>query len=238
MSTSFAHPALAQPALLASGLNLHAVFDLDALPDDLRAALADCCDELASFRQLILFGHGGRALWQAVSPLLEAADDPIDVFSQQTVLALFAEYFPQLKVQVLYPGDAPVPLQRLGALAGWHHESPFKVGVNAHWGSWFAYRVLLLADSSFDVSQPVAEPAPCASCELRPCVGACPAGAMVAGDFDLQRCVDFRRQEHSPCRDRCLARLACPVAVEHRYQESQLRYHYLRSMRMIERFYG
>ncbi len=53
-------------ALDAVGLNLHAVFALDQLPDALRDALHNECDPARSYSQLILIGNGGRALWQTI----------------------------------------------------------------------------------------------------------------------------------------------------------------------------
>jgi hypothetical protein len=50
---------------MAQGLNLAAVFDLSALPGAVREALAAAAD-LAAYRQLILLGHGGRAVWAAM----------------------------------------------------------------------------------------------------------------------------------------------------------------------------
>lgn len=227
-------------SLVAHGINLHAVFDLDALPDDIQAALRGCCDDLSRYRQLILFGHGGRQLWQSVAPLIAAGEsaDPIDTYSQQQVAAWWAARYPGLPYRVLYPGDAPVPLQRLGALAGWHHGSPFRVGINAQWGSWFAYRVLMLVDSAFAPTPKMVGDPPCASCVSRPCVSACPAQAMAGDGFAFEACVQYRLQPDSACRDRCLARQACPVGIEHRYDEAQLQYHYLRSLRSIEQFYS
>jgi hypothetical protein len=50
-------------------------------------------------------------------------------------------------------------------------------------------------------------------------------------------CIDFRLQEKSACQDRCLSRLACLVAPEHRYEPDQLRYHYTHSLANLRQYY-
>lgn len=223
--------------LTAAGLNLQAVFHRAALPAELAAAMAALTSGLG-WRQLILIGHGGRRLWQAVQ---EAAgeggldpDHPIDHFTRHAVARWFAAACPGCDSALLYPGEAPVGLQALGRLAGWHHPSPFMLGVRPGWGSWYAYRAVLLADSDFTATPPLPEAAPCTSCVERPCISACPAGAMAGGRFTLARCVAFRRRPDSPCRHTCLARLACPVGTEHRYGADQLRHTYGHSLAVIE----
>lgn len=217
-------------ALDAAGLNLHAVFDLAALPAPMRAAL----DAAGEFRQAILIGHGGRRLWQQVQAAGIASADPVDDFTRAAVAAWFAAQRPGGRHAFRYPGSGAVGLQALGQLAGWHHESPFRVGVHSAWGSWFAYRALLVADSDWPATPPDRSPPPCAACAGRPCVAACPADALSGGGFALARCIAFRRLPGSPCAASCRARLACPVRPEHRYDDAQLAHSYGHSLAMIE----
>ena len=232
----FIHPFFKESALLTQGLNLQAVLDIAALPEDVSEKVAEVCGDGEGYRQLVLIGHGGRGFWKAVeSSLVDGqASDPMDAFSVKAVEAFLAERAPGLRYRVLYPGSSLLPLQRLGELVGWHHESPFKLGVNSVWGSWFAYRVVLLTDADWTPSQPLAADSPCLSCEQKPCVSACPAEAMSGEDFNLAHCINFRQSSASPCQQRCLARLSCPVGAEHRYEDDQLRYHYLHSLSVID----
>lgn len=222
--------------LTAAGLNLQAVFDLDALPAT--AAALRSAAPAGDWRQAILLGHGGRSLWDKVQAAGIASEHPIDDYSRQTFAAWFAGQLPQNRQTTLFPGDAPVGLQALGALAGWHHASPFMVGINAAWGTWFAYRVLALADTDLPPTSPWTAPSPCATCPGRPCVTACPADALAGGRFSLERCLTYRRQPASRCRATCVARLACPVRPEHRYEDSQLSHAYGRSLADIEAYSG
>lgn len=219
-------------ALNAAGLNLQAVFDIDALPAEMRAQLnAD-----PRYRQLILIGHGGRTLWEKLQACGVATEHPIDDFTVATVRAWFAAQLPDRAYSIVYPGDAPVGLQALGVLAGWHHASPFRVGINETWGSWFAYRAVVLADTALAPSAPVRGDSPCAPCASRPCVPACPGKALDDQAFSLQKCIAYRRQPESRCRITCIARTSCPVRPEHRYDDAQIAHSYSRSMAMIEQW--
>lgn len=221
-------------ALDDAGLNLRAIFDLAALPAELRTAL----DPDGRYRQLILLGHGGRRLWERVQAAGLQSEHPIDDFCVATVEAWFAAQLPACAHAITYPGETAVGLQALGRLAGWHHESPFRVGINAAWGSWFAYRVLALADSTLAPTPPLAGESPCASCAAQPCVAACPADALGDRQFSLQKCIAYRRQPDSRCRVTCVARTSCPVRPEHRYDDAQIAHSYARSLAMIERWGG
>jgi len=219
--------------LNSSGLNMQAVFNLCELSEDIRTQLGASADR---DRQLILIGHGGKQMWEAVrtSSFSDSAE-PIDSFSVETVRRWFAEALAGCSFEIIYPASQRrAPLQKLGELAGWHHASPFKVGINARWGSWFAYRVVAVADSALEPTQKTANPSPCHSCLQKPCITACPANALSGDDTSLKPCLSYRLTENSRCRDRCLSRISCPVAAEHAYSMQQLNYHYARSMQSIE----
>jgi len=213
-----------------AGLNRQQVFDLDSLPYDIRSKLGDT----KNFRQLILLGHGGKRLWECVQAAGLPGEHPIDDYVIQTVAQVFAEQLPAKNYRIVYPGDTPVGLQQLGKLAGWHHPSPFMVGIDGEWGSWFAYRAVILADTDFSPFFAVDRSNPCSSCSERPCISACPAGALSNEVFALDKCIAYRQQADSACQFTCLARVACPVGSEHRYSEAQLRHTYGISLRMIK----
>ena len=217
-------------ALDAAGLKLRALFRVADLPPEFLGA---CADECAGFASLLLVGHGGRRLWTAVQMAEIDSPDPIDDFTVTCLRRWLAECLPEVGYRILYPGSGQPALQALGERAGWHHASPFMVGVNASWGSWFAYRAAVLLDAEFAPTPPLSGTSPCLSCSARPCVTACPPGAAGADGFALDACVDWRCRLASPCATSCLARLACPVGAEHRYPTEQIRHSYSRSLAMI-----
>lgn len=226
--------------LAAQGLNLHAVFALDALPPEVLATLALTDEERGRFRQLVLIGHRGRDFWAALQRRGMHGAHPMDQFVIERVAHWMAGPLQGHAWRQVFPGPQRVGLQRLGALAGWHHASPFWVGVDAQWGSWFAYRAVVLADTQLPLTPRREVPSPCGACADKPCISACPAGALdteQTGPWRLQACLEFRKQPASPCQDRCLARNACPVGPENRYTDAQIGYHYLHSMRAIREGY-
>ena len=220
-------------ALARCGLNRQHVFDLADLPPAVIATLGDT----APWRQLVLIGHGGKALWDYVKAAGIAGEHPIDDFTVRSIERCFAEHLPANRYRIVYPGDAPVGLQQLGALAGWHHAAPFMVGIDPDWGSWYAYRAVVLADTGFCPFPAVDRSNPCSRCVNRPCIAACPAQAMAGGGFSLARCAAYRLQPGSACAFTCLARVACPVGSAHRYDADQLRHTYAISLRTIREYF-
>lgn len=222
--------------LMTAGLNLVAVFDLSALPADMHGTLSDVHD-LAPYRQLVLVGHGGRGMWQALHQRgQQHQDDPVDSHSMQTLEKVLVAAPECRTFTFLYPGNsAGVSLTKMGALARWHHQTPFGIGIHPVWGCWFAYRALVLADSDFapEAAEPTSNP--CVSCAGKPCVSACPAGAVATdAPFDAPACFDFRLKDGSICASQCLARSACPVGRDHAYDPAQQAYHADRSRKMLQ----
>ena len=217
--------------LANQGLNLQAVMAVQDLPAAVQASLSSA---QTPYRQLVLLGHRGRQLWDTVKAEASSDEHPIDQAVLRWVTEAMAQHHPGMRFDIVYPGPTPLSLIRLGECAGWHHASPFWQGVDAQWGSWFAYRAVLLCDSDWPLTPRRQTPSPCLSCTTKPCVTACPADALSLGRTDgLTRCMTHRLQPDSPCTDRCLARLACPVGSDHRYSEAQLQHHYRHSMAAI-----
>ncbi len=216
-------------ALADAGLNRQHVFNLADLPAAILAPLGDLND----FRQLILLGHGGRHLWQCVQASGITSEHPIDDYTVSTVNHLFGPILPAGSYRIVYPWDVPIGLQSLGKLAGWHHPTPFMVGIDSEFGSWSAYRAAIIAASDFCPSEAVDRGNPCAACLDKPCISACPAEALAGGQFSLEKCSVYRLQPDSPCAHGCLARQACSVGAEHRYETAQIAHSYSRSLGML-----
>lgn len=205
-----------------AGLNRLHVFNLADLPQALLTPL----ELLAHERQLILFGHAGRTLWTRVQALRLATDNPIDEYSVHTVQSWLVQALPRARARFVFPHGLPpgqhVGLQTLGRLAGWQHGSPLMLGIDPQWGSWFAYRAVIITDTDLPgTTAHVSEP-PCLTCEGRPCVTACAGRALDRGQLDAQACQSKRLEVDSVCALDCPARNACPVGAAHRYDKSQI----------------
>jgi hypothetical protein len=223
--------------LADSGLNMVAIFDVAKLP-------APICDPLRAdgvaierYRSLVVTANGGTAFWRAAQAYGMRGENPVDTFSRHLADRFVAEHLHCDEALHLFPGHYAIALQRLGALAGWHHPSPLGLGIHTEFGLWFAYR------SAFLVKQPlpptVAQPSasPCASCVDKPCVAACPPEAVRAEHaLALTTCIDFRMRRESICTAQCLARAACPVGAEHRYEDEQTAYHARHSLASLRRY--
>jgi hypothetical protein len=221
-------------ALNRAGLNLQAVFDLDQLPAKIVAQLFNGDAPVSRYRQLILIGHAGKTLWDAVKASGIHSENPIDDFSVLAVEHWFAAQFAGKVHAIVYPGNTPLGLQALGALAGWHHTSPLRVGICAEWGTWYAYRVALLTDTALPPSRPACSESPCTTCRERFCIASCPAGALDDGELRLEKCIGYRKSSESRCKATCVARVSCPVGSTHRYRDDQLRHAYTISLQAIE----
>lgn len=221
---------------------MQAVFDCATLPEAVLRPLRESGAPVAEYTHLVLLGHGGGRLWGRVQAFGMKTADPVDHYSLTIACQYIERCLDNAPHLILYPlTDFLIPLTQLGELAGWSYPAPIGLGINPTYGVWFAYRVAFLVN---DNRLPAAEhrlPAadhPCASCTDKPCLAACPARAVRPDpqQFDIFTCVRHRLEHKSSCADRCLARLACPVAPEHRYSLAQIRYHYGQSLETIREY--
>lgn len=221
--------------LMNAGLNRQHVFNLADLPAELVASLQPAAHE----RQLILFGHAGRRLWECVQADGIRSEHPIDEYSVRTVERWLTQTLPAARARFVFPqslGSQRIGLQSLGRIAGWHRPAPFMVGIDAVWGSWFAYRAAILIDTDLPASAPVDNGYPCDSCTDKPCIAACPTNALASGTFNLAACNAGRLAPDSVCALGCTARSACQVGAEHRYDDSQIRHSAAGSLAAIQRY--
>ncbi len=227
---------------------MQAVFDLADLPDELVGSLALSENDRERYSQLVLIGHSGPGFWSALtadqkqtsSEVLSAAKDnhPVDRFTLNQVNRYFENQSQCGEFKAIYPNLTGEPfqanLQWFGRLAGWHHPSPMAIGINKDSGTWFAYRAVVLTKSDYakktfaNHSVP-----PCDSCNTQDCIASCPASAVNTQSFDINACSRYRMAKQSQCKNRCTARLACPVSSQNQYTQSQIRYHYLYSLEII-----
>ena len=230
------YQAIPHHYLLDNGLNMQAVLDLKSLPEYIATTLSADSVNLENWDQLLLFANGGKDFWRALPAGSFRSDNPVDDFSVQVVKDFFKLENNGVPYKFIYPGDIPVDLQGLGALVGWHNPSPFLVGINQDWGSWFAYRVVVLANTNYRVTMPVKIDSPCDSCKDKPCIRSCHANAIINEKLDINACVEYRKQPDSKCQTSCASRLACPVGRDHAYQKEQLVYHYKVSLESIRHY--
>lgn len=233
MTTANPYDQLGSAYLTQLGLNMQAVFALSALPAPVARKVRELLDNGDCDGYLLLLGNGGRTYWDNVSPAAWQQQHPLDQHAVQSVEHYLQAELPGSRYQILYPGEFPVGLQQLGLLAGWHSNSPLKLGINPVFGLWYAYRALVWVERGLSETEVIDFESPCSTCINKPCVQSCPVDALSGAQKMLDRCIDFRLTVDSPCQSTCLARLQCPVAQQHRYSEQQLNYHYQQSYQTI-----
>lgn len=223
--------------LAAGGLNLFACLDCASFPEKLGRQLLAAGAPLADYGRLILTGHGGRRLWQQLQQVDMSHPDPVDNYSLRLTRQFIHDYLDDADHLILYPGDPYfIPLQQLGELAGWGRPSPLGQSIHPEFGVWFAHRTAFLINADLPVIRSEKRPRPCDSCAEKPCLTTCPVEAVQPAHFDISTCADFRIQPQSVCADRCLARMACPVAPQHRYTLEQIQYHYRQSLAIMRMY--
>lgn len=193
--------------------------------------------ELRDERDLVLVVGSTRRIWPlflracARAPLDREAH-PFDTYSRLRVGRAASEVANELGLQhaIRYSFDRTpqaVAIQRLATLSGVAELAPIGLCVHPAHGPWFSLRAAVL----FDVEGPAPHAASptCSTCSSRPCLaardemlGRC-AGALDESAFQ----VDWRAW--------LAMRDACPVARSARYDEQQIRYHYVKDRSILDK---
>jgi hypothetical protein len=219
-----------EQALAVHGLRLRggwiptAADDLPALPAGTRAAV------------VWMVGQVGSACWTAFSSsrfLSDGLHDPMDRWSQSIGDALAHDH----GGVAVYPSDGPpyAPFQQWARRADPQLQaSPLLLQLHPRWGLWHALRFALVlpAVDAADARQLAVAVAPpgadiCRSCDGQPCLQACPVHAFTPGRYDVPACTEhLRRPAGGDCMQHgCLARRACPVAPQLRYEPVHAAFH-------------
>ncbi|MDN2568574.1 hypothetical protein N1F89_20310 [Aquibium sp. A9E412] len=177
---------------------------------------------------LVLVGHAGGSLWphfvrwRERQPALPA--DPLDA-SSRAVLAPIAARF---GARAVYPFARPhAPFQRWAMRAEGLAAGPLGILMHDAYGPWHAYRGALLFADAMAIQEPRAPNHPCVACAGKPCLSACPVGAVSSEGLDVAACrAHVSSAAGAACRTGgCLARNACPVGARHRYPAAQQAFH-------------
>jgi hypothetical protein len=184
-------------------------------------------------RALALVGNVGSSLWPAFSASPEHADgerDALDRWSRR----IGTRIAQRLGARALFPFGGPPhhPFQRWAMRGGELFASPVGLLVHSEYGLWHAFRFALafpeaLHDRLGDPPARGDERSPCAMCDARSCLHACPVGAFVDGEYRVSQCVEHLvAHPQGPCVTAgCLARHACPVGQTYRYVPAQAQLH-------------
>jgi hypothetical protein len=184
-------------------------------------------DEAGQSRTLVLLGFTGSTQWSAFAASAEFADGqphPLDRWSARVIGQLGTAF----DARPVYPFGGPPwwPFQQWARRAEALHASPLGILMHPRFGLWHAYRGALLFAAELSLPSRASWSSPCESCERKPCIATCPAGAVTPNGFDRAACAaHVASPPGSACRSGCLARGSCPIAVSHRYGTQQATFH-------------
>jgi hypothetical protein len=212
--------------LIERGLNVVSV-----LPMDEATSVVPRLSRHAGYTHVILVGSTGGDMWRSLRALGYAGEHPVDEHAADAVEEFRRSVGHRTFVAwpSLDPGpepEPPMPVTKLGELAGWGRRSPLGIGMHPRHGLWVGYRAVILVDGEWDEvrEQPAAHA--CDACPDKPCISVCPGSAIGSGKgIDAGPCFVERLRDGAPCNDRCASRLACPEGVESRYPEAQINHH-------------
>ena len=180
-----------------------------------------------------MVGVVGSAFWphfKASNFYADGLPDPLDRWSQSIGDALAR----RLGGRALYPSDGPPyhPFQQWADRAEPLQPSVMMLRIHPEFGLWHAYRFALALPHAFEAptsaaATSLANTGLCATCDGQPCLGACPVEAYSASGFDLGACATHLHSGASrDCMHAgCLARRACPVGPQFRYEPEHAAFH-------------
>jgi hypothetical protein len=182
----------------------------------------------AGTRALVMLGPRQPGFWPHLTAQPEwGAPDPVDRWSRRVIGRLACD----LGAKALFPFGGPPyhPFYRWALRTGRCWDSPVRLLVHDVQGLWVSFRGALA------LKQPLAVPVaakPCETCVEKPCLTACPAGALGAAGYDVPACHDWLDSGGAECLSGgCLVRRACPVSQGHARMPEQSAYH----MRLFHR---
>ncbi|MGC4407282.1 ferredoxin [Rhizobium rosettiformans] len=181
---------------------------------------------------VVLIGVAGATMWPhferwRMAQADHGGADPLDRWSKMVIDQVANE----VGAEARYPSEAPYqPFQRWAMRAEGLKPSPLGILIHPRFGLWHSYRGALLFRTWDEAQEEQAVTAlhPCETCVEKPCLTACPAGAISLDGFDVAACRAHLAtpQGQGGCMvSGCLARNACPIGVGYRYPDSQLRFH-------------
>lgn len=177
---------------------------------------------------LALIGSTGPSIWPILVRSPEYGDgqpDPLDRYTRRVLTGIAG----RLGCKALFPFEGPPyhPFQQWALACGSFSRSPMGVLAHYDYGPWSGFRAVFLSRQALAPGTPSERPGPCEACEEKPCIAACPAGALsLEAGYDVPKCRLHLEKDRTPgCWTGCLARRACPIGQDHRQTPDNARFH-------------
>ncbi|MDH3688402.1 MAG: hypothetical protein OEU36_02830 [Gammaproteobacteria bacterium] len=177
---------------------------------------------------MILVGNAGQEMWTRFEQSPESRDGnphPMNHWSERIITAIAQE----IGATVLFPFGGPpyLPFIQWAQRAEAVFSSPIGMLIHPTYGLWHAYRGALALGQRIDLPSHCHTTTPCDSCADKPCLSTCPVSAFSGSGYDVPQCVTHVSSSSGrDCMDGgCIARRACPVGTQYRYEPPQARFH-------------
>ena len=206
---------LAQIKALAAAQHLAVLGGFAAGPDD---------GLPSGTKTLLLLGPREPGFWPHLKAQPEwGADDPMDRWSRRVIGTLACD----LGAKALFPFGGPPyqPFYRWALKSGRCWESPVRLLVHDVAGLFVSFRGALALKEAVEL--PPAGPKPCDTCMEKPCLTACPTGALTGAGYDLQNCHSFLdTTAGQDCMTTgCAVRRTCPLSLAYARMPEHSAYH-------------
>ncbi|MGV8989107.1 MAG: ferredoxin [Cypionkella sp.] len=177
----------------------------------------------AGTRTVLMLGPKEPGFWPHLQAQPEwGAPDPIDRWSRRVIEALAED----LGGTALFPFGGPPyqPFYTWALRTGRVWDSPVKLLVHTTQGLMVSFRGALALPEEMPVPEVAVQP--CEAC-AKPCLTACPVGALTGAGYDVPRCHQHLSQpEGAEClTSGCLVRRACPAGSGYARMGDQSAYH-------------
>lgn len=179
-------------------------------------------------KSVLMVANAGSDLWDRFSRSPEFADglaDPLDRYTKRCLLGIASN----ADLEPLFPFEGPPyhPFQKWALRAADLSQSPLGVLVSPIFGPWLGLRAALLSPQDLSDPPPLPGEGPCPACDEKPCIAACPVGAIDARrGYDATLCSNHLAQiGNSPCWSGCLSRSKCPHGQSFAPPPDQARFH-------------
>jgi epoxyqueuosine reductase len=180
----------------------------------------------AGTRALVLIGPGGPGYWPHLTAAPEWHDgrpDPVDRWSRRVIGRIACD----LGAKALFPFGGPPwhPFFTWALRSGRVWQSPVRLLVHDAQGLMVSFRGALALKVPLP-SEALAG-SPCDTCAEKPCLGACPPGALTSAGYDVPACHAFLDSHAGAgCMDGgCAVRRACPVSQAYARVPEHSAYH-------------
>ena len=178
---------------------------------------------------IALVGNVGSSYWPVFSQSDEYQDglpDALDRWSRRVAGQVEEDF----EVKAIFPFDGPpyFPFLQWAMRAEPLSQSPLGLMIHPQHGLWHSYRFgLLFQQSQIQDPPDLSVASPCQTCAEQPCLHSCPVNAFNTQGYDVGSCAAYLKQTpDASCHQQgCLARLACPVGKNYRYESAQHRFH-------------